>query len=46
MRKDTNNMKLQNVYESLQLKKQQVQLANQVVKMILKIDEVIESHNY
>jgi T-complex protein 1 subunit epsilon len=46
MRKETNNMKLQNVYESLQLKKQQVQLANQVVKMILKIDEVIESHEY
>lgn len=46
MRKDTNNMKLQNVYESLALKKQQVQLATQVVKMILKIDDVIESHEY
>lgn len=46
LRKDTNNMKLQNVYESLSLKKQQVQLATQVVKMILKIDDVIESHDY
>ena len=46
MRKDTNNMKVQNIYESLALKKQQVQLANQVVKMILKIDDVIESHDY
>ena len=39
-------MKLQSVYESLSLKKQQIQLANQVVKMILKIDDVIESHEY
>jgi T-complex protein 1 subunit epsilon len=46
LRKDTNNMKLQNVYESLSLKKQQIQLACQVVKMILKIDDVIESHEY
>lgn len=46
LRKETNNMKLQNVYESLNLKKQQIQLANQVVKMILKIDDVIESHDY
>jgi T-complex protein 1 subunit epsilon len=46
MRKDTNNMKLQNVYESLALKKGQIQLATQVVKMILKIDDVIESHDY
>ena len=46
MRKETNNMKLQNVYESLNLKKQQIQLACQVVKMILKIDDVIERHEY
>ena len=46
MRKDTNNMKLQNVYEGLSLKKQQIQLANQVVKMILKIDDIIEPYDY
>jgi T-complex protein 1 subunit epsilon len=46
MRKDTNNMKLQNVYEGLNLKKEQFQLANQVVKMILKIDDIIEPHEY
>jgi len=46
LKKDTNNMKLQNVFESLGLKKQQIQLATQVVKMILKIDEVIEPHDY
>jgi len=46
LRKETNNMKLQNVYEGLKAKKQQIQLANQVVKMILKIDDVIEDHTY
>ena len=34
-------MKLQGVYEGLNSKKQQIQLATQVVKMILKIDDVI-----
>lgn len=34
-------MKEQQVYESLNSKKQQFQLATQVVKMILKIDDVI-----
>jgi len=40
-RAGTNNMKLQGVYEGLNSKKQQIQLATQVVKMILKIDDVI-----
>jgi T-complex protein 1 subunit epsilon len=31
-----------NVFETLLSKKQQLQLATQVVKMILKIDDVIE----
>ena len=34
-------MKEQSVYESFMSKKQQFQLATQVVKMILKIDDVI-----
>jgi T-complex protein 1 subunit epsilon len=34
-------MKTIHVYESLSSKKQQIQLATQVVKMILKIDDVI-----
>lgn len=33
-------MKKQNVIESLQSKKQQILLASQMVKMILKIDDV------
>lgn len=37
----TNNMMEQNVFETLIGKKQQVLLATQVVKMILKIDDVI-----
>ncbi|GJQ09272.1 hypothetical protein GpartN1_g1063.t1 [Galdieria partita] len=35
------DMKEQNVYETLLSKKQQIQLATQLVKMILKIDDVI-----
>ena len=39
-------MKAQRVFESLSSKKQQLQLATQVVKMILKIDDVISPDNY
>lgn len=41
MRCSTSNMKDQGVFESLISKQQQIQLATQVVKMILKIDDVI-----
>ena len=34
-------MKLQGIFEGLNSKKQQIQLATQVVKMILKIDDVM-----
>lgn len=37
----TNDMREQNVFETLIGKKQQLLLATQVVKMILKIDDVI-----
>lgn len=40
MLKGTNDMKVQNVIETLQSKKQQILLATQLVKMILKIDDV------
>ena len=36
------NMKEQRIFETLLSKKGQLQLATQVVKMILKIDDVIE----
>jgi T-complex protein 1 subunit epsilon len=39
-------MKEQKIYETLSSKKQQIQLATQVVKMILKIDDVIEPDSY
>jgi len=39
--KGTNDMKDQGVYETLLSKQQQLRLATQVVKMILKIDDVI-----
>eukprot|EP01017_Pseudomicrothorax_dubius_P007591 TRINITY_DN12374_c0_g3_i2.p1 TRINITY_DN12374_c0_g3~~TRINITY_DN12374_c0_g3_i2.p1 ORF type:complete len:537 (+),score=191.32 TRINITY_DN12374_c0_g3_i2:145-1755(+) len=42
----TNDMKEQNVYEVFHSKKQQLQLATQVVKMILKIDDVIAHNSY
>ncbi len=42
MMRGTNDMKVQNVYESLIGKQQQFLLATQLVKMILKIDDVIE----
>jgi T-complex protein 1 subunit epsilon len=46
MRLGTNNMKVQGVYEGFNSKKQQFQLATQVAKMILKIDDVIKPHEY
>lgn len=46
MRQGTNNMKLQGVYEGFNAKKQQLQLATQVTKMILKIDDVIVPHEF
>ncbi|CAL5219723.1 g1618 [Coccomyxa viridis] len=42
----TNNMKEQNVFETLIGKKQQLFLATQVCKMILKIDDVIQPAAY
>jgi T-complex protein 1 subunit epsilon len=39
------NMILQGVYEGYNSKKQQFQLATQVCKMILKIDDVIKPHD-
>ena len=41
----TNNMMIQGVYEGYNSKKQQFQLATQVCKMILKIDDVIKPHD-
>ncbi|KAI4794005.1 hypothetical protein KUCAC02_032347 [Chaenocephalus aceratus] len=40
LRKNTNDMKQQHVVETLIGKKQQISLATQVVKMILKIDDI------
>lgn len=40
MGKGTNDMKAQNVIETLTSKKQQISLATQLVKMILKIDDI------
>lgn len=45
MGKGTNDMKEQKVIESLASKKQQILLATQVVKMILKIDDVHKQHS-
>ncbi|THU46616.1 hypothetical protein C4D60_Mb09t06800 [Musa balbisiana] len=42
----TTNMQEQNVFETLIGKQQQILLATQVVKMILKIDDVITPSNY
>jgi len=36
------DMKKQKVFESMNSKKQQIQLATQVTKMILKIDDIIK----
>ena len=38
-------MVIQGVYEGFNSKKQQFQLATQVCKMILKIDDVIKPHD-
>merc|ERR1712194_818607 len=44
--KGTTNMHAQGIYESIMSKKQQLELATQVVKMILKIDDVIAPKEY
>ena len=44
-RSGTFNMMIQGVYEGFNSKKQQFQLATQVCKMILKIDDVIKPHD-
>ena len=41
----TFNMLSQGIYEGYNSKKQQIQLATQVCKMILKIDDVIKPHD-
>ena len=41
----TMNMMTQGVYEGFNAKRQQIQLATQVCKMILKIDDVIKPHD-
>jgi len=46
MSKGTNNMYEQIIFESVMSKKQQLQLATQVVKIILKIDDVICPQEY
>lgn len=46
MHKGVRNMIEQGIYESVQSKKHQLQLATQVVKMILKIDDVIAPQEY
>jgi len=43
--KNTNDMKEQKVFETLRGKQQQLKLATQVVKMIMKIDDVITKTN-
>lgn len=42
----TSDMREQNVFETLIGKQQQILLATQVVKMILKIDDVISNSEY
>jgi len=46
MNTGTNDMISEGVYESVMSKKQQLQLSTQVVKMILKIDDVIAPAEY
>ncbi|OTF83941.1 hypothetical protein BLA29_012084 [Euroglyphus maynei] len=43
VQKGTNDMKEQNIIETLNSKKQQISLATQLVKMILKIDDIRSS---
>ena len=45
VRKGTMNLISQGVYERLNSKRQQFQLATQACKMILKIDDVIKPHD-
>ena len=45
LKKGTYNMMRQEVYDGYNSKKMQFQLATQVCKMILKIDEIIKPHN-
>jgi T-complex protein 1 subunit epsilon len=46
LQKGTNDMREQRVFETLIGKQQQLQLATQLVKMILKIDDVITPSDY
>jgi len=46
LQRGTNDMKTQHVFETLIGKQQQLQLATQLVKMILKIDDVIKPGDY
>jgi T-complex protein 1 subunit epsilon len=46
MHKGTTNMAEQGIYESVLSKTNQLELATQVVKMILKIDDVIAPQQY
>ena len=46
MSRGTNNMYEQGIFESVLSKKNQLELATQVVKMILKIDDVIAPKEY
>lgn len=46
LQKGTNDMKAQRVFETLKGKQQQLLLATQLVKMVLKIDDVIEPAHY
>jgi len=46
LQKGTNDMKTQNVFETLIGKQQQLLLATQLVKMILKIDDVIQPNEF
>merc|ERR1711957_63506 len=46
MHKGTTNMAEQGIYESVMSKTNQLELATQVVKMILKIDDVIAPQQY
>ena len=46
MQRGTNDMKEQKVFETLIGKQQQMNLATQVVRMILKIDDVIQPGAY
>ncbi len=46
MHRGTNNMSEQGIFEAAASKKNQLELATQVVKMILKIDDVIAPDEY